>query len=77
MRRSPPRLGTAVNIRLDEQWYDSPFRLGHPAEHVFQLRCLLLRQFRIARLGFADFCDLSCIALILDNEEIIPGTGRL
>ena len=46
--RIAKRFGAAVHVGLDQYRYFGTLALGHLAEHVLELRCLLLGKFGFA-----------------------------
>src|SRR5690606_25941415 len=75
--RVAQRFRTAVHVGLDQQRDGLLLSLRHLAEHVLELRRLLLRELRLACLGLAVLRDLARLALVLHHEEVVARVRRL
>ena len=66
-----------MHVRLDDDRHSRQLTFPHLVEHVVQLGGLLQRQFGFARLRLTELSDLACLALVLDDKEVVTGTRRL
>ena len=78
LQRIPQRLGTAVHVGLDHQRDDLRcLAFGHLAEHVLELRRLLLRELRRRGFALAELATSRALRSFLTTRKSSPGARRL